>query len=188
MRGFFDKVKVAERRRNALIFLSLLFSETGRIRFQGARFQTPNSVSFDLTEFGRANSASSFQPIICVPKRTHRVSRRTHWVCCRTQRVLFRSSTFETVFRPLPIFCGSEKIPQNSRQISLRKIKKSPMGLCRRARRRSGVWKYTKSLPPEKSPMYHRADFWSNFWEVLGVLEKTSKKFPPNTLHLEIST
>ena len=28
---------------------------------------------------------SSFQPIICVSKRTHRVSRRTHRVCRRTQ-------------------------------------------------------------------------------------------------------
>ena len=61
-------------------------SETGRIRFRGARFQTPNSVSFlGLTEFWGANSVSSFQPIICVPKRTHRVSRRTHRVCHRTQ-------------------------------------------------------------------------------------------------------
>ena len=52
----------------------------------GIRFQTPNSVSFSaLTEFRGANSVSSFQPIICVPKRTHRVSRRTHRVCRRTQ-------------------------------------------------------------------------------------------------------
>ena len=42
-------------------------SETGRIRFRGVRFQTPNSVSFlGLTEFRGANSVSSFQPIICV--------------------------------------------------------------------------------------------------------------------------
>ena len=42
-------------------------SETGRISFRGARFQTPNSVSFiGLTEFRGANSVSSFQPIICV--------------------------------------------------------------------------------------------------------------------------
>ena len=39
-----------------------------------ARFQTPNSVSFSgLTEFRGASSVSSSQPIICVPKRTHRV-------------------------------------------------------------------------------------------------------------------
>ena len=49
-------------------------SETGRIRFRRVRFQTPNSVSFlGLTEFRGANSVSSAQPIICVPKRTHRV-------------------------------------------------------------------------------------------------------------------
>ena len=61
-------------------------SETGRIRFRRVRFQTPNSVSFfGLTEFRGANSVSSFQPIICVQKRTHRVSGRTHRVCRRTQ-------------------------------------------------------------------------------------------------------
>ena len=64
-------------------------SETGRIRFRGVRFQTPNSVSFlGLAEFGGPNSVSSFQPIICVQTRTHRVSRRTHRVCRRTQWVL----------------------------------------------------------------------------------------------------
>ena len=52
----------------------LLISETGRIRFRRVRFQTPNSVSFSgLTEFRGVNSVSSSQPIICVPKRTHRV-------------------------------------------------------------------------------------------------------------------
>ena len=62
----------------------------GRItEFRGVRFQTPSSVSFlGLTEFRGANSVSSLQPIICVPKRTHRISRRTHRVCHRTQWVL----------------------------------------------------------------------------------------------------
>ena len=47
---------------------------TGRTRFRGVRFQTPNSVSFlGLTEFRGASSLSSFQPILCGPKRTHRV-------------------------------------------------------------------------------------------------------------------
>ena len=42
-------------------------SETGRIRFRGVRFQTPNSASvLGLTEFRGANSVSSFWPIICV--------------------------------------------------------------------------------------------------------------------------
>ena len=63
-----------------------LLSETGRIRFQRARFQTPNSVSFlALTKFRGENSVSSPQPVVCVPKRTHRVFRSTHRVCCRTQ-------------------------------------------------------------------------------------------------------
>ena len=38
---------------------------------------------------GGANSVSSSRPIICVPKRTQRVFRRTHRVCRRTQWVLF---------------------------------------------------------------------------------------------------
>ena len=60
-------------------------SETGRIRFRGVRFQTPNSVRFlGLTEFRGANSVSSSQPIICVFRRTHRVFCRTHRVCRRT--------------------------------------------------------------------------------------------------------
>ena len=66
-------------------------SETGRIRFRSfrrARFQTPSSVSFfGLTEFRAESSASSSQPIICVPKRTYRVLRRTHRVCPRTRWV-----------------------------------------------------------------------------------------------------
>ena len=85
----------------------LYSSETGRIRFRGARFQTPNSVSFSgLIEFWGANSVSSSQPIICVPKRTHRVFCRTHRVCRGTQwglvSSLLRNSTLETVFRPFP--------------------------------------------------------------------------------------
>ena len=44
----------------------------------GSTVSTPNSVSFlGLTEFRGANSVSSFQPMICVPKRTHRVCPKT---------------------------------------------------------------------------------------------------------------
>ena len=47
---------------------------------------TPHSLSFlVLTEFRRENSVSSSRPTICVPKRTHRVFRRTHRVCPKTQ-------------------------------------------------------------------------------------------------------
>ena len=64
-------------------------SETGGIRFQRVRCQTPSSVSsFALTELQGENSVSSFRPIICVPKQTHRVSCRTHRVCRITQWVL----------------------------------------------------------------------------------------------------
>ena len=96
------KTKTTEEQKNKLKWKQL--SETGRIRFRGVRFQTPNSVSFGgLTEFRGANSVSSSQPIICVPKRTHRVLRRTHRVCPETQwgsvSSLLRNSTLETVFR-----------------------------------------------------------------------------------------
>ena len=65
---------------------SLFDSETGRIRFRGVRFQTPSSVSFlAFTEFRGASSVSSSRPVICVPKRTHRVFRRTQRVCRKTQ-------------------------------------------------------------------------------------------------------
>ena len=64
-------------------------SETGRIRFRRVRFQTLNSVSLlGLTEFRGEKSVSSSQPMICVPKWTHRVFRGTHRVCRRTQWVL----------------------------------------------------------------------------------------------------
>ena len=56
----------------------------------------PNMVSgstvsnTELGEFFRAHSSSvsSFQPIICVLKQTHRVSRRTQRVCRRPRCVL----------------------------------------------------------------------------------------------------
>ena len=38
-----------------------------------------------LTEFRGESSVSSFWPVICVPKRTHPVFRRTHRVCPKTQ-------------------------------------------------------------------------------------------------------
>ena len=95
--------------------LTVYFSETGRIRFRGVQFQTPSSVSFfGLTEFRGANSVSSSQPVICVPKRTHRVFCRTHRVYPRTQRgsvsSLLRNSTLETVFRPFPNLNQKRKI------------------------------------------------------------------------------
>ena len=67
---------------------------------------TELSEFLGLTEFRGASSVSSSQPIICVPKRTHRVFRRTHRVRPKTQwgsvSSLLRNSTLETVFRPFP--------------------------------------------------------------------------------------
>ena len=86
------------------------FSETGRIRFRRVRFQTPNSVSFSgLTEFRGANSVSSSRPIICVPKRTHRVfSQNSPSLPQNSVSSLLRNSTLETVFRPFPNFQSPE--------------------------------------------------------------------------------
>ena len=69
------------------------FSETGRIRFRRARSQW---VFWGLTEFRGASSVSSSRSIICVPKRTHRVCRKTQWGSVSS---LLRNSTLETVFR-----------------------------------------------------------------------------------------
>ena len=38
----------------------------------------------------------------------------------------------------------------------------------------------------ERSRMHGRADFWSNFSEVPGVLKQTSEKLPQNALRLMI--
>ena len=79
-------------------------SETGRIRFRGVRFQTPNSVSFfGLTEFRGANSVSSFRPIICVQTRhSPSFSQNSPSVPQNSVSSLLRNSTLETVFGPLP--------------------------------------------------------------------------------------
>ena len=63
---------------------------------------TELSEFFGATEFRGANSASSFQPIICVQKRTHRVFRRTHRVSPKTQwgsvSSLLRNSQYSARF------------------------------------------------------------------------------------------
>ena len=75
--------KITKNNSQGIIFVII---SCQRVRFRGVRFQTTNSVSFfGLTEFRGANSVSSSRPIICVQKRTHRVFRRTHWVCPKTQ-------------------------------------------------------------------------------------------------------
>ena len=55
------------------------------------------------TELWGENSVSSSRPIICLPKRTHRVFRRSHRVCPKTQwgsvSYLLRNSTLETLSR-----------------------------------------------------------------------------------------
>ena len=77
----------------------------------------PNTVSestvsnTELSEFfgphrvRGANSVSWAQPIICVPKRTHRVffSQNSPSLPQNSVSSLFRNSTLETVVRPFPI-------------------------------------------------------------------------------------
>ena len=81
--------------RSCVRCVAIQISGTGRIRFRGVRFQTPNSVSFfGLAEFRGANSVSSSQPIICVPKRTHRVfSQNSPSLPQNSVSSLFRNST-----------------------------------------------------------------------------------------------
>ena len=93
------------------LLLTLCKSETGRKPFRRARSQTPNSLSFfALSEFRGENSVSSSRPSICVTKHTHRVFRRTHWVCPKIQRgsvsSLLRNSTLDAVFRPCLVRLG----------------------------------------------------------------------------------
>ena len=72
-----------------LVHVSLTFGNGPNTVSKSLVFQTPNSDSFfGLTDLRGESSVSSFQPIICVPKRTNRVLRRTHRVCRRTQWVL----------------------------------------------------------------------------------------------------
>ena len=87
------------------------------------------------TEFRGENSVSSSQPTICVPKRSHRVSRRTHRVCPQTQwgsvSSLLQNSTLETEFR----FCFLD-FPRNSKSgvCPLTKTLRTPhtgQGLCK---------------------------------------------------------
>ena len=46
---------------------------------------------------------SSSRPIICWPKRTHRVLRRTHRVCCRTQWVVSHRNNYKRI-KKIPWF------------------------------------------------------------------------------------
>ena len=100
--------------RNPLLGLS----ETGRIRFRRVRSQTPSSVSSSgLTEFRGASSVSSFRPIICVPKRTHRGSRRTNSVWKQYSLALFKAQLGEPflgIFLRRGIGVGVKAVPVNN--------------------------------------------------------------------------
>ena len=55
-------------------------SETGRIRFRGVRFQTPNSLSFSgHTEFRGANSVSLSLLFVCKRELTEFVAELTEF-------------------------------------------------------------------------------------------------------------
>ena len=88
--------------------LSQSTSETGRIRFQRARFQTPSSVSFfALTEFRGEMSVSSSQHILFVwqSELTEFFAELTEFApkLSEAQWVLFSETVrLETVFRPFP--------------------------------------------------------------------------------------
>ena len=93
-------------------FGAFFLSGTGRIRFRGVRFQTPNSVSFFwLTELRGANSVSSSQPIIflCAKADSPSFSQNSPSLPQNSVSSLFRNSTLETVFRPFPILGKKEE-------------------------------------------------------------------------------
>ena len=62
-----------------------IFRKRAEYGFGEYGFKHRPQVYFALTELRGENSVSSSQPIICVPKWTHRVYRRTHRVCSWTQ-------------------------------------------------------------------------------------------------------
>ena len=60
-----------------------------------------------LTEFRGKSSVSSSQLIIYVPKRSHRVFRRTHRVCCRTLEFSMPNMTGRPGHRTMEMIGGS---------------------------------------------------------------------------------
>ena len=82
------------------------FSETGRIRFRGVRFQTPNSVSFfGLTEFRGASSVSFLSAYyLCAKANSPSLTQNSPILPQNSVGSLLRNSTLETVFRPFPRF------------------------------------------------------------------------------------
>ena len=79
-------------------------SETGRIQFRRAQFQTPSSVSFFYAHRVPGRELSEFLSayFLCAKANSPSFFSRTHQVCPKTQWVLFRNSTLETVFRLFP--------------------------------------------------------------------------------------
>ena len=115
---------------------------------------------------------SSSQPIICVPKRTHRVLRRTHRVCPGTRAVrlsecLLRNSTLETVFRPFPKNPWNRKEKRTKKSKENRKTKRA--GTSKQARIGGSGGRHLKyggtgCKGPAWSEYGQLGRSWSSFW------------------------
>ena len=95
-----------KRRFAPIVSTCRLESETGRIQFRRARFQTPSSVScLALTVFWGEDSVSSSQPIpyLCEKANSPSFSQNSLSLLQNSVRSLFRNSTLETVFHQFPI-------------------------------------------------------------------------------------
>ena len=106
MQHFSTRKNTQSRRKNAIP--SRQMSETGRIRFRGVRFQTPNSVSFlGLTEF-RGSELSEFLSAyyLCAKANSPSLTQNSPSLPQNSVISLFRNRTLETVFRPFPKKCA----------------------------------------------------------------------------------
>ena len=111
-------------------------------RFWRVRFQTP-SVSF------MGLSVSSFRPIICVPKRTHRLSRRTHRVCRRTQGVLSSETVLSKQYSSRSLI-----LPRGGRPKIIPQVVKTPFSQTLHFLEREGISK--GKCCPNLKPLFCR--------------------------------
>ena len=94
-------------------------SETGQIRFWRARFQTPNSVNFLAPHRVPGIELSEF-PLgllfVCKSGLTEFFSHNSPSLPLNLVSPLFRNSTLETVFRPVPnaaLACAPARLQEN---------------------------------------------------------------------------
>ena len=80
-----------------------IYRKTGRTRFRGVRFHTPNSVSFfggSLSSGERTQWVPFSLLFVCQSELTEFLAELTEFAAELNVSSLFRNSTLETVFRP----------------------------------------------------------------------------------------